>query len=817
MNEREDQSVLYVDIVDEMKKSYIDYSMSVIVGRALPDVRDGLKPVHRRILYAMNDLNFTSEKQHRKSARIVGEVIGKYHPHGDTSIYGAMVRFAQDFAMRYMLVDGHGNFGSIDGDQPAHMRYTEARLAKISNEMMRDIDKSTVDFYPNFDETEMQPTVLPSRFPNLLINGSNGIAVGMATSIPPHNISEVIDATIYLIENKEAEISDLMQYIKGPDYPTGAQILGISGVKAAYHTGRGRSVVRSICEIEERGGGRHQIIVSEIPYQVNKAKLVEEIANLVKNKRIEGITGLRDESNRDGIRIVIEVRRDVSPNIILNRLYKMTQLQSTISMIMLALDDGEPKLLNLKEILEAYIAHQIEVETRRVQFDLKKAQDRLHILQGFRIAIDNIDEVIRIIRSSYNNAEEKLMEVFELSAIQAKSIVDMRLRRLQGLEREKLEDEYNKLIALCSELTEILEHEPLLMAIIKGHLERIKEEYGDDRKTEIVFGEDEIDIADLIEEERVVISLTHAGYMKRVPISEYNLQRRGGRGKTGVATREEDFVKEIYTTSTHDDLLFFTNLGRVYTLKAYQIPDASRISKGTAIINLIQLEQDEKVAALIPVNDYNEGYIAMCTKKGTIKKTAVSEFSSVRRNGKRAINILDGDELISVRKTTGQDDIFIITKNGKSIRFDENDVRSMGTTAAGVRAIRLSKIDEVVGMNIYDENSTLLVLSEYGYGKKTKMSEYTKQRRGGSGLITYKFTSKTGYIIGTSTIIDGDDLMIINSDGVLIRVSAAEISTQGRNTTGVRVMRVSGDTKLVSLAKIAECDMEEEEDEEEEI
>lgn len=815
MENREDNgSVLLVDIVEEMKKSYIEYSMSVIVGRALPDVRDGLKPVHRRILHAMNDLGFSHDKPHRKSARIVGEVIGKYHPHGDSSIYNAMVRFAQDFSMRYMLVDGHGNFGSVDGDQPAAMRYTEARMAKMAAEMLRDIDKDTVDFVPNFDDNEKEPTVLPSRFPNLLVNGSNGIAVGMATSIPPHNLGEVIDATIHLIDNPDASSEDLMNFVKGPDFPTSAEIIGTKGLRSAYLTGRGKAIVRSVCEIVELSGGRSQIVVTEIPYQVNKAKLVEDIAKLVKEKRIDGITGLRDESSRTGIRIVIDVRRDVSANVILNQLYKKSQLQASFGIIMLALVGGIPKILNLKDMLEEYILHQVDVETRRVKYDLKKALDRIHILEGLRIAIDNIDEVIRIIRSSYNDAEERLMERFALSQIQAKAIVDMRLRRLQGLEREKIEEEYNELLAKVAEYRLVLEERHLLMNIIKDHLLRIKEEFGDERRTKIVYGEDEIDIEDLIEEEMVVISLTNAGYVKRVPVREYIVQKRGGRGKTGLSMREEDFVKEIYTTNTHDNLLFFTNLGRVYTLKSYQIPEASRTAKGTAIVNLLQLGAEETIAGLVPIRTdaTDEGSICILTKHGIIKKTDISNFDFIKKNGKKIINILEGDELISVRKTNGSDDIFVVTRQGMAIRFHEDDVRMTGTGATGVRAIRLDEGDETVGMDIYAEGETLMIVTENGFGKRTNMSEYRIQSRGGKGLKTYKITEKTGSIIGARTVSDKSQIMIINSDGVLIRIPVGSVGITSRATMGVRVMKVDDHTKLVALAKIADEDLEEEDE-----
>ncbi len=810
----EKRGVLMVDIVEEMKKSYIDYSMSVIVGRALPDVRDGLKPVHRRILHAMNDLGFTYDKAHRKSARIVGEVIGKYHPHGDSSIYNAMVRFAQDFSMRYMLVDGHGNFGSVDGDEPAAMRYTEARLAKFADEMLRDIDKNTVDFVPNFDENEKEPTVLPSRFPNLLVNGSNGIAVGMATSIPPHNLREIIDASVHLIDNPDASVEDLMEYIKGPDFPTGAEVIGNKGIRQAYLTGRGKAVIRLVAEIVELPHDKSQIVITEIPFQVNKQKLVEDIAALVKQKKIDGITGLRDESSRTGIRIVVDVRRDVSANVVLNQLYKKSQLQATFGIIMLALDDGVPKVMNLKEMLEAYILHQVDVETRRVRFDLDKALARIHILEGLRIAIDNIDEVIRIIRSSYNNAEERLMERFGLSEIQAKAIVDMRLRRLQGLEREKIEEEYESLLAFVAQLRAILEERHLLMDIIKDHLIRIRQEFGDDRRTKIVFSSEEIDIEDLIEQESVVISLTNAGYVKRVPIAEYIVQKRGGRGKTGLSMREEDFVKEIYITSTHDNLLFFTNLGRVYTLKAYQIPEASRTAKGTAIVNLLQLGGDEKIAGMIPIKTdmRDEGYICILTKSGIIKKTDLAAFDKINRNGKKIINILEGDELISVRRTNGDNEIFVVTRQGMSIRFHEGDVRCTGTGATGVRAIRLADDDATIGMDIYAEGETLMTLTENGFGKRTLVSEYRQQQRGGSGIKTYKITEKTGALIGARIVSDRSQLMIINSEGVLIRINVDSVGVTSRSTMGVRVMKVTDGVTLVALAKIADEDAEDMDD-----
>lgn len=804
------ETVILVDVMDEMKKSFIDYAMSVIVSRALPDVRDGLKPVHRRILYAMNDLGLTHEKAHRKSATVVGEVIGKYHPHGDSSIYNAMVRFAQDFSMRYLLVDGHGNFGSVDGDGAAAMRYTEARMAKISSELLKDIDKESVDFRPNFDESEEEPVVLPSRFPNLLVNGSNGIAVGMATSIPPHNLGEVIDGVVMLMDNPESDVYDLMTVIKGPDFPTGAEIMGVEGIKRAYRTGRGRIILRSKAEIEEMKNGKSQIIITEIPYQVNKSKLIEGIADLVKNKRIDGITDLRDESNRNGIRIVIELRRDVNANVVLNQLFKMSQLQVSNSIILLALHHGEPKVMTLKQVLTAYIDHQRDVETRRVQYDLRKAQERAHILEGLRIAIDNIDEIIRIIRSSYDDAEEKLMARFSLSEIQAKAIVDMRLKRLQGLEREKIENEYNELLKLMAYLEELLADEVKLMAIVREDLLRIKKQYNDERRSVISINPDEIDMEDLIEEDEVVITLTNAGYIKRVSTGEYVSQKRGGRGKTGLSTREEDFVKDILTTSTHDYLMFFTNFGKIYRIKGYQIPDGSRLSKGTAIVNLLPLEPEEKVTAVVPIKNFNEGFLTFCTKKGVIKKTTVDQFDTSRKTGLIAINLNEGDELISVKKTFGENELIIVTAKGKSIRFSEEDVRPMGRTATGVRGIKLKDYDYVVEMDIVKEESKLLVVSENGYGKRTALGEYRQQSRGGSGIITYNISGKTGDLIGAKVVDDTDDLMIINDQGVLIRIKIDEISISGRSTSGVRLMKVDEVTKLVSIAKIAESDSEEE-------
>lgn len=807
--------VIGIDIRDEMKKSYLDYAMSVIVSRALPDVRDGLKPVHRRILYAMNELGFTSDKQHRKSARIVGEVLGKYHPHGDSSVYNAMVRMAQDFSIRYRLVDGHGNFGSIDGDSAAAMRYTEARMTRLASELMKDIEKKTVDFQTNFDETEKEPIVLPSRFPNLLVNGSNGIAVGLATSIPPHNLGEVIDGVITMIDNPETDVEDLIEIIKGPDFPTGAEIMGMEAIKTAYRTGRGRVRVRSKAEIEEIRKGKMAIVVTEIPYQVNKAKMIEGIADLVRNKKIDGITDLRDESNRNGIRVVIELRRDVNPNVVLNKLYKHSQLQGTYSMIMIALVDNQPKVLNLHEILTHYINHQKEVETRRVKYDLEKAEHRAHILEGLRIAIDNIDEVIKTIRASKNTSEAKvaLMERFDLSDIQAQAILDMRLQKLTGLEREKVENEYNQVMETIKELRAILADEGLLMEIIKEDLIRIKERYADERRTEISFDINEINIEDMIEQEEVVVTLTHAGYIKRVSASEYQSQKRGGRGKQGMATKEEDFVEQIYTMSTHDTLLVFTSFGKVYRLKTYEIPDGSRTSKGSNIVNLIQLEPDEIVTTMMPVQGFESGYLMFATKMGTVKKTALSKLDSNRKSGLIAINLNVGDELINVMETSGDDEMIIVSRKGKSIRFHETDVREMGRTATGVRGIQLDSDDAVVVMERIEPESNLLVVSENGYGKQTPIEEYRVQTRGGKGIKTYNITEKTGALIGARVVLPGDEIMIINNIGVLIRLSVDDISTMGRSTSGVTLMRTKDETTLVSLAKIQETDDEEESDE----
>ena len=812
----EDQKLIQHEINKEMKDSYIDYAMSVIVGRALPDVRDGLKPVHRRILYGMSGLGVTPDKPHKKSARIVGEVMGKYHPHGDSSIYDAMVRLAQPFNIRYTLVDGHGNFGSVDGDGAAAMRYTEARMTPLALQMLRDIDKDTVDFTPNFDGEEKEPVVLPSRFPNLLVNGSNGIAVGMATSIPPHNLCEVIDAAVKVIDEPESTVEDLIKIIKGPDFPTGAMIMGKASMREAYRTGQGKVVVRAVAEIEEASHGKQQIIVTEIPYQVNKARLIEKIADLVRDKRIEGITGIRDESNRKGMRIVIELKRDVNANIILNRLYKHTQMQDSISMIMLALVDGRPKILNLYEIISEYLKHQKEVVTRRTIFDKKKAEARAHILEGYLIALDNIDEIIKIIRSSYNDAKEKLMDRFQLSEIQAQAILDMQLRRLQGLEKEKIENEYQELLKKIAYYAELLADEHKLMGVAKEELLEIKEKWGDKRKTKIKAAAEELEEEDLIEEQNVCVTLTHLGYIKRVPADTYRAQRRGGKGITGITTRENDFVKNMIMTSTHDYLMFFTNTGKAHKIKAYEIPEATRTAKGTPAVNFLNLMQRERITAVIPIKEFAEDkFLIGVTKHGIIKKTALSNFDTNRKTGLIAMNLKEDDELIGIKQTTGTNKVIIVTKHGKCISFSEEDVRPMGRIAGGVRAIKLEKDDEVVAMELVEPGQELLVVTQKGYGKRTKVEEYKTQVRGGKGLLTYdkaKF-KKTGELVGAMVVDDDDDIMLINSDGIIIRMQANEVSRLGRATQGVKIMSVAGDANIIALAKVArEDDMENEED-----
>ncbi|WIF95884.1 DNA gyrase subunit A [Caminicella sporogenes] len=801
------EKIVQIDISDEMKKSYIDYAMSVIVSRALPDVRDGLKPVHRRILYAMNELGLSPDKPYRKSARIVGDVLGKYHPHGDSSVYDAMVRLAQEFSTRYMLVDGHGNFGSIDGDSAAAMRYTEARLTRLSVEMLRDIDKDTIDFAPNFDETLKEPVVLPSRFPNLLVNGSSGIAVGMSTSIPPHNLKEVIDGAIKMIDDPDTDIEDLIGIIKGPDFPTGAIIMGKDSIKDAYRKGKGRITVRAKVEIEDIGKGKQAIIVNEIPYQVNKSKLIEGIAELVKNKKIEGITDLRDESDRRGIRIVIELKKDINPNVVLNKLYKHSQLQTTFSIIMIALVDGQPKLLNLYDMLKYYLKHQKEVVTRRTKYELKKAEDRAHILEGLRIALDNIDAIIKLIRSSKNVGEAKkgLMENFNLTEVQAGAILDMRLQKLTGLEREKIDAEYEELIKRISRFKEILANERLLLNIIKEELIEIREKYKDERRTMISIKEDEIDIEDLIAEEEVVITLTHFGYIKRVPADTYRSQKRGGKGIAGLSTREEDFVKHIFATSTHNYILFFTNYGKVYRLKAYEIPEAKRQAKGTNIVNLLYLEPGEKITAVIPIKKFSKkGYLVMVTKKGMIKKCELSQFDTSRKTGLIAISLKEEDELISVKATDGNKELILVTAHAMAIRFSEEDVRNMGRTAMGVKGINLKDDDYVVDMSLVDEGNDLLVVSEKGFGKRTPLEEYRVQSRGGKGIKTYNINEKTGKLVGAKVVNENDDIMLINTSGIVIRLEVKGISRLSRTTMGVTLMKVDENNNIASIAKITE-------------
>lgn len=799
--------ILHRDINEQMEQSYIEYAMSVIIGRALPDVRDGLKPVHRRILYSMDELSMYPDKPYKKSARLVGDVLGKYHPHGDFSVYNAMVRLAQDFSMRYPLVDGHGNFGSVDGDSAAAMRYTEARMAPFALEMLRDIDKDTVDFMPNFDEDLTEPTVLPCRFPNLLVNGSNGIAVGMATSIPPHNLNEAIDATVKLIENPQADVDQLIQCIKGPDFPTGGIIMGKAGLREAYRTGQGKVIVRAKATIEETGKGRQQIIVTEIPYQVNKSRLLEKIAELVTDKKIEQISDLRDESDRSGMRIVIELKKDANAYIVLNRLYKHTQMQDTFSIIMLAIADGKPQLMNLKEMLAHYIDHQKEIVTRRTRYDLKKAQDRAHILEGLQIALDNIDEIIRIIRSSYNDAKEKLIQRFGLSEIQAQAILDMRLARLQGLEREKLEQEYKELMEKIQWYQKVLKDESILMGIIRDELLEIKKKFGDDRRTLITADTNEIEEEDLIQEEEAAITLTHLGYIKRVSADTYKSQKRGGRGITGLTARENDFVKQMIITSTHNYLMFFTNTGKMYRIKAYEIPDAQRTSKGTPIVNFLNLAAGEKITAMIPIKEFSQDeYLVSVTKQGIIKKTEISQFDTSRKSGIISISLKEGDQLISIVRTTGNSDIVIVTRRGKSITFNESEVRPMGRTAGGVRAILLEKDDEVVGMELKDPEQELLVVTELGYGKRTPMKEYKVQARGGKGMLTYDKAKirKTGDLIGALSVKENDEIMLINSEGIIIRMSVSEVSLLGRATQGVKLMRVGEEANIVAIAKVVQ-------------
>ena len=803
MEERQDGNIIKRDIDEEMRTAYIDYAMSVIVSRALPDVRDGLKPVHRRILYAMHEDGITSDKPYRKCANTVGSVLGRYHPHGDASVYDAMVRMAQDFSMRYMLIDGHGNFGSIDGDGAAAMRYTEARMSKIAEQMLVDIEKNTVDFMPNYDDRLQEPTVLPARIPALLVNGSSGIAVGMATNIPPHNLTEVINGIIKIIDEDEVTNEDLMSVIKGPDFPTGGIILGIEGIKQAYTTGKGKITVRAEAEIEEMSNTKQRIIVSSLPYQVNKAKLIENMARLVREKRIEGISEIRDESDRiDRVRIVIELKRDANAQVVLNQLYKNTQMQDTFGIIMLALVNGEPKVLTLRQCLDYYIDHRKDVILRRTQFELDKALARAHILEGLKIALDNIDEVINIIRSSYDDPKEKLMERFGLTDVQAQAILDMRLKTLSGLQREKIEEEYKALMELIAHLREILSSERLVFDIIKEELIQIRDKFGDERKTKIVAAEGEINVEDLIKEEQSVVALTHFGYIKRMPIDTYKSQRRGGKGIIGIATREEDFVKQIFTASTHDTILFFSNKGKLYRLRGYEIPEAGRTARGTAIVNLLSLDPGEKISAIIPIQNFAEGkYLLMATKNGLIKKTALNEYNSARKTGLQAITLKEEDELIAVRLTDGEDNVVLVTKKGMSITFDEKDVRPIGRIAQGVIGIRLDSDDVVIGMEsiITGSKATLLAITENGFGKRTELDEYRVQIRGGKGVITYKITPKTGDIVGVRIANDEDDAMLITEKGTIIRIHVKDISILGRATQGVTLMRTSDGGKVVSI------------------
>ncbi|MEI3083381.1 MAG: DNA gyrase subunit A [Oscillospiraceae bacterium] len=808
-----EQRIVQSELVHEMKSSYIDYAMSVIVGRALPDVRDGLKPVHRRILYAMYEDGLTSDKPFKKSATCVGDVLGRYHPHGDASVYDAMVRLAQDFSMRYPLVDGHGNFGSVDGDPPAAYRYTEARMSKLCNEMLRDIDKETVLWDPNFDESRKEPRVLPSRFPNLLVNGSSGIAVGMATNIPPHNLTEVINACICILENPEAELADLMDYIKGPDFPTKGIIMGRSGIRAAYATGRGKITVRARTEFEEFGQNRERIIVTELPYQVNKRQLIANMAEQVRDKRLEGISDIRDETDRNGMRVVIELKKDANPQVVLNRLFAQTQMQTTFGVTMLALvnNQQQPKILSLRHMLDEYLAFQEEIITKRTQYDLKKALDRQHVLQGLLIAEDNIDEVIKTIRESYDNAKERLMERFNLSEIQAQVVLDMQLKRLQGLEREKLEAEYAELEKRIEYYRELLSNEEMLKGVLKDELTAIRDKYGDDRLTEIQDVEDEIDIEDLIEEEQCVFTLSHAGYCKRVPASTYRSQKRGGRGVTGMTTKEEDFVEGVFTASTHDYILFFTNLGKVHRRKGYQIPEAGRTAKGTNLVNILPFEPGEKVTAGITVHEFDEDYLVFVTRSGTVKRLELASLNTARKAGIRALTLSEGDELIAVMKTDGKQDILLASANGMVICFNENDVRVMGRDAAGVRGMMLDAGDYVVGAGIAAKAKQLLSVTEYGYGKRTEIEAYLRlgedgqrrpQNRGGKGLKGYNITAKTGRIAGVAIVDDADDIMLIENGGVLIRMAAADINIYGRDTQGVILMRLEAGSRVISVDRV---------------
>ena len=810
-----------VDLKKTMETSYIDYAMSVIAARALPDVRDGLKPVQRRILYSMIELNNGPDKPHRKCARIVGDTMGKYHPHGDCSIYGALVNLAQEWSTRYPLVDGHGNFGSVDGDGAAAMRYTEARLSKISMEMTADINKDTVDFVPNFDETEKEPVVLPSRFPNLLVNGTSGIAVGMATNIPPHNLREVINAVVKIIddqidENGETSIEDILQIIKGPDFPTGAEILGTRGIEEAYRTGRGKIRVRAVTNIEPMQNGKNRIIVTELPFMVNKARLIEKIAELVRDKKVDGITDLSDQSSREGMRICIELRRDVNPNVILNQLYKHTQLQDTFGVIMLALVNNEPKVMNILDMLKYYLKHQEEVVTRRTKYDLNKAEERAHILQGLLIALDNIDEVIKIIRGSKNVQEAKaeLISRFDLSEVQAQAIVDMRLRALTGLEREKLEAEYAELMKKIEEYRAILADRKLLLGVIRKEILVISEKYGDERRTHIGYDEFDISMEDLIPRENVVITVTNMGYIKRMSMDTFKSQNRGGKGIKGMQTLEEDFIRELFVTTSHHYIMFFTNKGRVYRLKAYEIPEAGRTARGTAVINLLQLMPDEKITATIPIKEYEDGkYLFMATKKGLVKKTPIQDYMNVRKTGLAAISLREDDLLIEVKVTDNAQDILLVTKYGQCIRFNEKDVRSTGRVSMGVRGMNLSDNDEIIGMQMSSQGKDMLIVSEKGMGKRTSMEEFTKQNRGGKGVKCYKITEKTGNVVGMKAVDEESEIMIINTEGIVIRMKCSDISQYGRITSGVKLINLPEKERVASVAKVrtasAEIDGEE--------
>ena len=803
-----------VDLKKTMEDSYIDYAMSVIASRALPDVRDGLKPVQRRILYAMKELSNTPDKPHRKCARIVGDTMGKYHPHGDSSIYGALVNLAQSWSTRYMLVDGHGNFGSVDGDGAAAMRYTEARLSKISVEMLSDIEKDTVDFIPNFDETEKEPTVLPSRYPNLLVNGASGIAVGMATNIPPHNLVEVINAVNKIIDNKveedrDTDIDEILQIVKGPDFPTGAHILGRTGIEEAYRTGRGKIIVRAVTDIEPMANGKNRIVVTELPYLVNKARLIEYIADMVKNKRIDGITELRDESNRNGMRICIELRRDVNPHIILKKLYKHTQLQTTFGTNMLGLVNNEPVVMNLKQMLGFYLEHQENVVRRRSQYELNKAEERAHILQGLLMALDYIDEVISIIRGSKTTAEakEKLIERFSLDDVQAQAIVDMRLRALTGLEREKLQGEYDSLQERIKELKEILADIKKLLGVIKEEINVIRDKYGDERRSQIVADDSDITNDDLMPDENTVIAMTNMGYIKRMTTDNFKSQNRGGKGIKGMQTIEEDFIEDLLMTTTHHYILFFTNKGRVYRLKAYQIPEASRTARGTAMVNLLQLQPDEQVKAVINIRkEKTDGYLFMATKRGIVKKTALSEYANIRKTGLQAINLREDDDLIEVKLTNNENDIFLVTKNGMCIRFNEKDVRPTGRASMGVIGMTIDDTDEIVAMQLDTQGAKLLIVSENGLGKRTEISEFTTQHRGGKGVKCYKIVEKTGLVIGAKSVNDNNEIMLITKAGIIIRMAVESISTLGRITSGVKLMNVDGDNVIAKIAKVREDD-----------